>query len=101
MPEPNWCGCAPPNGFAAEAWFVRARYDRGACPCCGRVYIDQLAVPVPTVAIAEGVLVCAGCAAPGHLRDRAGWAPLLAALVTRSAAALAKSSGGRTTSRLS
>lgn len=77
---PNWCGCAPPNGFAAEAWFVRARFARGACPCCGAVYLDQLAVPVPVAVIAEGVAVCAGCAGPGHLRDGQGWVPLLAAL---------------------
>jgi hypothetical protein len=82
-PVPNWCACAPPNGFAAEAWFVRARYERGACPCCGRVYVDQFAVRVAVVPVAEGVVVCAGCAAPGHLRDGQGWAPLLAALAGR------------------
>lgn len=74
--EPNWCGCAPPNGFAAEAWFVRARFEVGRCPCCGcRVPLE--------VTIGEGVSVCGGCAVPGHLRDRNGWAPLLAALVSR------------------
>ncbi len=72
---PNWCGCAPLNGFAAEAWFVRKRWERGACPCCGSRRL-------PEVPIAEGVLVCGGCAVPGHLRDSQGWQPLLAAAAT-------------------
>lgn len=56
----GWCGNSPANPYLAEAWFAKARLDRGACPCCGTGLAGD------RVVIGETVGLCPPCGQPSH-----------------------------------
>jgi hypothetical protein len=63
----GWCSNDPGNPWLAEAWFVRSRWERGRCPCCGLAVSGSRQRPVR--AVAEGVELCGFCARPEHCPD--------------------------------
>ena len=93
--ELGWCSNDPSNPWLAEAWFVRSRWERGHCPCCGLELRDSPnpvmragvppEPPFPVTAFGEGVLLCGFCSRPGHCPEDPARTGLLRALAAAPA----------------
>ena len=80
--ELGWCSNDPGNPPAVEAWFVRSRWERGMCPCCGLL---PATAGTSAIALAEGMRLCRFCSRPEHCPGDPGRAGLLRALASAPA----------------